>query len=94
MSPDMNGIRWAIGLVLISTGLAIGLWSWRLWRNPGSLSPESLIYHYFRVDWHTWPRRRAGFSEVLTTKQIRYYAVRGMSAGLLLAVVGVILITA
>jgi hypothetical protein len=81
---------WFVGGLMLSVGLAIVLWSWHLWRKPESLSRSSLLYRYFCLDWQVGPRRKKGSPEQLTNEQIKYYAVRGVGAGVLLIIVAVL----
>lgn len=79
------------GLLLMLTGLIVGIWSFWLWRQPSSLRRDSMLYRYLLIDWQTWPRKR-GSAEKLTDKQVRYYGVRGLLAGFLLVIIGLVLI--
>lgn len=77
------------GLVLVLIGLPLAIWGLRLWKQPASLHGDSKIYRYLVIDWQTWPRRRN--AEKLTEKQIKYYGMRGLLAGLLSIIIGLIL---
>ena len=81
-----------IGVLLLLMGLIVVLGGWRLWRRPDSLRPNSLLYRYLYVDWHTWPRGRRENSGKLTDRQIRYYALTGVLGGIVLIVVGLTLV--
>jgi len=51
-----------------------------------------MLYRYFSLDWQAGPRRRNGNSGRLTDKQIRYYAFRGVLAGILLVMAGIAIV--
>ncbi len=69
----------------------IAVWGFRIWRQPHSLRPNSKIYRYLLIDWQTWPRKK-NQAKRLTDKQIKYYGVRGLLAGGLLVIVGILLL--
>jgi len=75
------------GLVTL-IGLALSLWSLRLWHRPTSLRPDSPMYRWIYFRWFSW-RRSAEDAVELTDKQIRRYAVGGIVVGII--VVGVVI---
>jgi hypothetical protein len=68
-------------------GLAIALWSLRLWYRPASLRPNSLMYRYIYFRWYAWRRGEQKDTVSLTNEQIRHYAVRGVAVGIVLVMV-------
>ncbi len=80
-----------VGGLLIVVGLTVATWGFRIWRQPHSLHPNSKIYRYLLLDWQTWPRKKSR-AEELTDEQIKYYGVRGLLAGALLVIVGIVLL--
>lgn len=71
-------------------GLAITVWSLRLWYKPASLRPDSLMYRYIYLRWYAWRRGTREDSVRPSDKQIRYYAVRGVVVGIIVVILGVI----
>lgn len=89
MSDTKTWISWLIVLM----GLGIGLWSWQVWRKPGALSPDSVMYRFFYVRWHAWHQgKRGGNNRKLADNQIRYYAIRGIVVGIALVIVGLVMV--
>lgn len=80
-----------LGVLLIITGVIAAAWGFRIWRQPHSLRPNSKIYRYLLLDWQTWPRKKSR-AEELTDEHIKYYGVRGLMAGALLVIVGIVLL--
>lgn len=79
-----------VSALLILIGVGVAMWSLRLWQRPTSLQESSRLYRYLLIDWQTWPRKRSNIGK-LTNKRIKYYAVRGFLAGMLLVMVGILL---
>lgn len=87
---NLNGISDFLGVLLILIGLTVAIWGLRLWQRPSSLRLDSALYRYLLIDWQTWPRKQSNIGN-LTNKQIKYYGVRGILAGVLSVILGIVL---
>lgn len=71
----------------IIVGIALlmaGIW---LWFDPNVLSRESRLYSYWLIDWKIGPRKKTDIDK-LNNKQIRYYCLRMLGAGVVLLILG------
>ena len=70
------------GFVFIIAGILTLWYGIYLWRNSESLNSKSYWYRYLLQDWQEGFRSKKSRREGLTPKRIRYYAIRGIVAGL------------
>ncbi len=78
-------------LVLLAGILSVG-WGWRLWRNPDSLKPTSLMSRFFLADWQAGPRSQSSKASGLNEKRVKYYAIRTIVGGVFGILAGLILV--
>ena len=78
------------GVLVILMGLPLTVWSWRLYRRPSLLSPESLSYRVFRAYSYTRPRTKKAPADKLTDAEIRHYAAMNLVGGIMLVIVGLV----
>jgi len=87
----MNRVYW-LGLLALVLGFPLIVWSWRVYRQPRSLHPDSRPYRAFYVDSRRWPKTKKENSGKLTDREIRHYAMRGLIVGTVIVVMGIALI--
>ncbi|RLD97623.1 MAG: hypothetical protein DRI92_05315 [Aquificota bacterium] len=78
------------GVLVILMGLPLTVWSWRLYRRPDLLSPDSLSYQVFRAYSRTRPRAKKTPADRLTDREIRHYAAMNLVGGAMLVIVGLV----
>ncbi len=77
------------GLVALFLGLAMLVWFIRMYRDPGSIAPDSGLYRWIYNRFYSWGQDWDSQPE-LSRNQIKRYAVGGLMISAFLIVVGVL----
>ncbi len=77
-------------IVFLVGGILILIWSLNLFRNPESLSPDSMMYKWIYMQWTSsaWQKDSDFANPDLSYEQIRRYAIIGFVVSGVLILVG------